>query len=181
MTGSATSPTQRVVLVGMMGAGKSTIGLALSRMTGWPYIDNDEVVAEIAGMPTKDLLEKQGVAAMRTAESAAVDRVLAMDPPVVAGAAAGVVLDPAVSARLHAGAFVVYLRARIETLEHRVEGTYRPWLGHDPGVTLRTLSEGREPLYEKLAHLVVDVDDADPDAVAGQILEAVRATPAGQG
>lgn len=165
----------RIVLIGMMGAGKTTIGLAISQLTGWPYVDNDEVVAEIAGMPTRDLLQQHGEAAMRAAEFAAVDKVLAMDPPVVAGAAAGVVLNEELTARLHAGAFVVYLRANVETLEKRVAGTYRPWLGADPGAAMRALYEGREPRYKNLAHLIVEVDDAVPDDVAKEILAALPA------
>ena len=165
----------RVVLIGMMGAGKSTIGGSLSKLTGWPYIDNDEIVEQMVGMPTRDLLQQRGVAAMRTAESAAAQQVLTMKAPVIAGAAAGIVLDPAVSAQVHDGAFVVFLRAQIGTLAKRVEGTYRHWLGADPEATLRKLYEGREPLYEKLAHLIVDVDDATPDDVAQRILDALHA------
>jgi shikimate kinase len=165
----------RIVLIGMMGAGKSTIGLAISHHTGWPYVDNDEVVADIAGIPTRDLLEQRGVAALREAEFAAVDKVLAMPAPVVAGAAASVVLDEARSARLREGAFVVYLRATVETLVRRVAGTYRPWLGADPGAAIRNLYEGREPKYEKVAHLIVDVDDAVPDDVVKRILDAAPA------
>jgi shikimate kinase len=165
----------RVVLIGMMGAGKSTIGGSLSKLTGWPYLDNDEIVEQMVGMPTRDLLQQRGVAAMRTAESAAAQQVLTMKAPVIAGAAAGIVLDPAVSAQVHDGAFVVFLRAQIGTLAKRVEGTYRPWLGDDPEATLRKLYEGREPLYEKLAHLVVDVDDTTPDDVARRILDALHA------
>ena len=168
------SEAVRVVLVGMMGAGKSTIGAALSRATGWRYVDNDELVAGICGMPTRDVLDKRGVAAMREAEFAAVDAVLAQPPPLVAGAAAGIVVNAALCSRLHAGAFVVYLRARLDTLTARVAGTPRPWLGDDPAAALHTLYTGREPLYEKLAHLIVDVDDAAPDDVAGAILEALE-------
>lgn len=163
---------QRIVLIGMMGAGKTTIGLAISQRTGWPYIDNDEIVEQISGMPTRDLLQQRGEAAMREAEFAAVDKVLAMETPVVAGAAAGVVLNDAVSARLRAGAFVVYLRATVETLVSRVQGTYRPWLGADPEDAMRKLYEGREPKYEALAHYIVDVDDGVPDQVAQQIVAA---------
>lgn len=166
------SSERRVVLIGMMGAGKSTIGSAISRLTGWRYVDNDQVVEQITGMPTRDVLEKQGEKAMRAAEFAAVDKVLAMEPPVVAGAAAGVVIDDDVCARLHAGAFVVYLRATVETLEQRVKGTYRPWLGADVADAMRKLYEGREPRYEKLAHVVIDVDDADPETIARQIIAA---------
>lgn len=163
---------QRIVLIGMMGAGKTTIGLAISQRTGWPYIDNDEIVEQISGMPTRDLLQQRGEAAMREAEFAAVDKVLAMETPVVAGAAAGVVLNEEVSARLRAGAFVVYLRATVETLVSRVQGTYRPWLGADPEDAMRKLYEGREPKYEALAHYIVDVDDGVPDQVAQQIVAA---------
>ncbi len=167
----------RIVLVGMMGAGKSTVGQAISHATGWRYIDNDEVVAQIAGMPTRELLQTRGEAAMRTAEAQALDQVLAMDTPLVAGAAAGVVLDKELSARLHNGAFVVYLHADVETLAKRVEGTNRPWLGDDPAGTMRTLYAGREPLYQALAHLVVEVAGTTPDALAQQILDAVNAFP----
>jgi shikimate kinase len=163
----------------MMGAGKSTVGRALSRLTGWPYIDNDELVKKLTGLPTRDLLEQQGVAAMRAAEKAEAEHVLAMDPPVIAGVAAGVVLDEELSARLHDEAFVVYLRARVETLERRVEGTYRPWLGDDPGATLRKLFAGREPLYEKIADVIIDVDGAEPDDVARPILEALAKSRGG--
>ena len=168
------SRAQRVVLIGMMGAGKSTVGASLSRLTGWPYIDNDEVVEQLVGMPTRDLMQKQGVAAMRSAESAAAMEILTRPVPLIAGAAAGIVLDPVVSAQVHDGAFVVFLRARIETLAKRVEGTYRPWLGDDPGATLHKLYEGREPLYVKLAHLVLDVDDTTPDADAKRILDVIQ-------
>ena len=169
---NAMSSQPRIVLIGMMGAGKTTIGHAISQLTGWPYVDNDEVVAEIAGMPTRDLLEQRGEKAMRDAEFAAVDKVLAMPSPVVAGAAAGVVLDEEVSARLHAGAFVVYLRATVETLEARVAGIDAARLGADPGAAMRKLYEGREARYEKLAHVIVDVDNGVPDEVAKRILEA---------
>jgi len=170
------SRAERVVLVGMMGAGKSTVGARLSTLTGWPYIDNDQVVEQMVGMPTRDLLQQRGVEAMRTAEAAAAIHVLTMPAPLIAGAAAGIVLDPTVSAQVHDGAFVVFLRARLATLAKRVEGTYRPWLGDDPEATLRKLYVGREPLYEKLAHLVIDVDDTTPDVDAHRILDAFNAS-----
>jgi shikimate kinase len=169
------SRAERIVLIGMMGAGKSTVGASLSKLTGWPYIDNDQVVEQMVGMPTRDLLQQRGVEAMRVAESAAAIQVLTRPAPLIAGAAAGIVLDPAVSAQVHDGAFVVFLRARIETLAKRVEGTYRPWLGDDPEATLRKLYVGREPLYDKLADLILDVDDTTPDADAQRILEAFNA------
>lgn len=175
--GSAVSAPRRIVLVGMMGAGKSTVGKALARRLGCRYLDNDEIVAALSGLPTRELLARRGVQALREAESRAVDEVLATPPPLVAGAAAGIVEDDAVCARLHAGAYVVYLRARLDTLVRRVSGTDRPWLGDDPAEALRRLFTGREPRYERLAHLVVDVDDRTPDDVAAEIERAVSAVP----
>jgi shikimate kinase len=167
---------ERIVLIGMMGAGKTTIGTAISQLTGWPYIDNDEIVAQISGLPTRDLLQQRGEAAMREAEFAAADKVLAMEPPVVAGAAAGIVINPEVCGRLRGGAFVVYLRATVETLVARVEGTYRPWLGADPEAAMRKLYEGREAKYEALAHFIVDVDAGVPHHVAQEILDAAASS-----
>jgi shikimate kinase len=169
------SGDKRVVLVGMMGAGKTTVGHAIAAATGWRYVDNDELVEQISGVATCDLLQQRGEAAMRTAEAAAVEKVLAMEPPLVAGAAAGVVLDDDLCARLHAGAFVVYLRASLAVLQRRVAGTDRPWLGVDPAVAMGELYQGREPRYQKLAHLVVEVDDATPADLARRIIDAIDA------
>jgi shikimate kinase len=168
--------SERVVLIGMMGAGKSTVGAALSKLTGWPYVDNDQIVEQMVGMPTRDLMQQKGVSAMRAAESAAAQQVLSMHAPVIAGVAAGIVLDSAVSAQVHEGAFVVYLKATIATLAKRVEGTYRPWLGDDPEATLRSLYEGRESLYEKLADLIIEVDALQPTEVAQRIVDALHAS-----
>jgi shikimate kinase len=161
-----------------MGAGKTTIGLAISAATGWRYVDNDEVVAQLAGMSTRELLQTMGEPAMRAAEAQALHLVLRMETPLVAGAAAGIVLNEKLAARLHAGAFVVYLHADVDTLAHRVAGTPRPWLGADPKVTLQSLYDGREPLYRKLAHLVIEVSEAsEPDEIATRILAAVNVVP----
>jgi shikimate kinase len=172
LSGEGTSVVERIVLVGMMGAGKSTVGRALADRLNWSYLDNDEVVAKLTGLPTRELLAQRGVAGLRAAESRAVDEVLAAPPPLVAGAAAGIVEDEAACARLRAGAYVVYLRARLETLVERVTGTDRPWLGDDPAGALRRLYAGREPRYQQLAHLVVDVDDRSADDVATAIINA---------
>ena len=122
-----------MLLVGMMGVGKSTVGRALSRRTGWRYLDNDELVSRRPARETADLFEDQGDTAMREAESAALSEALTEQPPVIAGVAAGAVDDPADRERLSAAVFVVWLRAPIETLVKRVgSGQGRAWLQPDP-------------------------------------------------
>jgi shikimate kinase len=167
-------PVDRVLLVGMMGAGKTTVGRSLSSLLGWPYFDNDELLARAVGKSTRAVQREQGERALRRAESAALDVALSAAGPLVAGVAAGVVMSPLDRDRLREGGFVVWLRARLSTLARRVEGTDRPWLGDDPAAALARLAAGRAALYESVADLIVDVDELPADAVAERIAAAAR-------
>lgn len=165
----------RVLLLGMMGAGKTSVGREIARRTGWPYRDNDSMVAEIAGVDTAALLERDGVEALRTAESAALRRAVEAPAPLVAGVAGGVVERPDDLALLRdTDAFVVYLHAPVDVLVARVgSGAGRPWLRPDPETALRTLFEGREPLYREVADLVVDTDRGTAADHAAQVVAAL--------
>jgi shikimate kinase len=158
----------RVLLVGMMACGKSTVGRALSAQTGWPYVDNDDLVARLADAPTPEVAVTRGPDGLHMLEGLVVEEILAMDPPLVAGIPGSAVDTDTTRHHLREGGYVVWLRARMETLAARVgDGTSRPWFeGHDILATLQRLNEGREPLYAAAAHLVVDVDDLAPEAIA---------------
>ena len=170
MSGWAQS-ADRVLLVGMMGAGKTTVGHALGALLGWPYFDNDELLLRAVGKDTRRVQEEDGELALRRAESAALDVALTEGGPLVAGVAGGVVLDPLDAQRLRSGGLVVWLRAELTTLARRVAGTDRPWLAGDPLPALQQLYAGREGLYESVASLIVDVDVAPPDLIALHIAE----------
>lgn len=161
--------TDRVLLVGMMGSGKTTVGRSLATLLGWRYLDNDEQLRLATGLDTRTVQERAGEPALRRAESAALSIALSTRGPLVASVAAGVVLDPLDRARLRGGGFVVWLRARVETLAVRVAGTDRPWLGDDPGAAIRRLYAGRADLYAGVADLTVDVDTLPADLVATRI------------
>lgn len=163
----------RVLLVGMMGSGKTTIGRELATRLGWRYLDNDEQLRLATGSDTRAVQEGDGEKALRRAESAALTVALTVPGPLVASAAAGVVLDPLDRARLRAGGFVVWLRARIDTLAARVAGTDRPWLGDDPAGAVRRLYAGRADLYARVADLVVDVDTLPVEQVTERIAAAL--------
>jgi len=163
--------TDRVLLVGMMGAGKTTVGHALESLLGWPYFDNDELLRRAVGKDTRRVQQEDGELALRRAESAALDVALVEGGPLVAGVAGGVVLDPLDRQRLRTGGFVVWLRAELTTLARRVDGTDRPWLRGDPLAALQELYAGREDLYASVASLVVDVDVLPPELVALRIAE----------
>jgi shikimate kinase len=163
----------RVLLVGMMGAGKSTVGALLGDRLGWPYYDNDELLRRAVGIDTRSVLVRRGEAALRRAESAALTVALTEGGPLVAGVAGGVVLDPLDRARLRAGGFVVWLRASVETLVGRAAGTDRPWLGDDPAAALTALYAGRADLYLSVASYVVDVDTLPPPMLVERIIAAL--------
>lgn len=166
----------RVLLAGMMGAGKTTVGRLLAARTGWPYLDNDELVARATGRLTADVLALQGVARLRRLESAALTEALAAPTPVIAAVAGGVVDDDADLQRLREGGYVVWLRARLETLAVRVAaGPPRPWVGEHPLAELSSLYAGRAARYAQAATLIVDVDDLDAPAVVDRVVEGLRA------
>jgi shikimate kinase len=167
------SDPDRVLLVGLMGSGKTTVGRALGTRLGWPYLDNDELIERAVGKETRRVQEEDGELALRRAESAALTLALTTAGPVVASVAGGVVTRPLDCDRLRSGGFVVWLRGSIPTLAERVEGTDRPWVGDDPVRALRELYAGRANLYESVASLIVDVDELPAESLVDQIAAAL--------
>jgi shikimate kinase len=177
VSGDAPQPT-RLLLMGMMGSGKTTVGHAVAASTGWPYLDNDELVRRTSGIDTRAVLDVRGVDELRAMESRALQAALELAPPLIASVAGGVVDVPADLELLTnaTGAYVVWLRARIDTLVERVgSGEDRPWLQPDPRTALERLYEGRAARYEQAATLIVDVDDLQPVEIAARIVDGMRA------
>ncbi len=169
-------PEARVVLIGMMGSGKSSVGRALAAATGWDFVDNDALVERATGRTARELLAERGEDAMRGAESAALRMGLALPPPVIVAVAAGTVLDPDDRARLAAEEPVVWLHAPPSVLAARAVGSrHRPWLDDDPARWFeRTIAE-RRPLYEEVADVVVDTAVTAPVDAAQAVLRVLSA------
>ena len=158
-------PPCRVLLIGMMGSGKSTIGRHLADATGWPYVDNDDLVLRDHGTTPRRLLAERGEAAMRRAESEALAAGIAVPPPAIVGVAAGVILDEADREALRDGGIVVWLKAGADELALRAAGAeHRPWLDDDPVAWMKATLAEREPLYASVADHVVETD-APPQEV----------------
>jgi shikimate kinase len=163
----------RVVLVGMMGAGKTTVGRELARRLGWRFADSDAMVEASTGSTVVELFATRGEAAFRSEESRVLAEALADGPPAVVSAAGGVVLDPANRTLLASSGAVVWLRADPATLAARVgPGEGRPLLGDDPATALAELDAVRRPLYGEVADVIVDVDELEPSMVVDRILAA---------
>jgi len=164
-----------IFLVGMMGSGKSTVGQALSRRTGWRYVDNDDLVQSLSGRGAREIRATDGEDALHHLETLAFEASLALEPPVIVGAAASVVVDPVARVRLRSGPHVVWLRARPTTLlAHIGDGAGRRAEATDP-VWVAARARERAPLYAEVASQIIDVDDRSPDEVADLILAGLSA------
>lgn len=146
-----------VYLVGMMGAGKTTIGKRLSKATGWEFVDLDQFIEATTGVSVATIFEIEGEAGFRQREALALQQQGARGPAVVA-TGGGVVLDPMNRARMSANGVVAYLHAEPELLYARTRhDKSRPLLQvADPLARIRTLVERRDPLYREIADIVVE-------------------------
>ncbi len=177
-------PGSHVVLVGLMGVGKSTVGRRLAKELQRPFADVDEQVELRAGRTIPGIFSDGGEPEFRAIEAEVLADLLARPAPLVLAAGGGVVTTPANRAALaDAGAFVVWLRASTEFLAARTDPTHRPLLAGDAAGTLTRLLAERSPLYELVADAVVDVepfhdgDDKPKRALARHIAAVVAGAP----
>ncbi|MDC0663065.1 shikimate kinase AroK [Marinobacter sp. SS21] len=166
---------KRVVLVGPMGAGKSTIGRMLAKELGYRFIDSDRLIEERCGANIPWIFDVEGEDGFRQRESAMLSEVSAMTQTVLA-TGGGAVMKPENHAFLRHDATVVYLRTSIEQqVERTRKDRNRPLLQNDdPEAVLRGLFEVRDPLYRKLAHIVMHTDKKSPRLVVRQLLNRLK-------
>lgn len=163
----------RVLLIGMMGSGKSTIGKLLAARLGWPYLDNDALFERShVGETARQVLAAHGVEELRSGEALALRRGLTAPVPCIVGAGAGTIEDPDMRHELARGALVIWLDASPRTLARRARGAaHRPWLGNDAEAWMReTLSE-RAPLYKSVTDLIVNTQRRRPASIVDQIID----------
>ena len=176
-TAPAPAPAQspRVLLVGMMGSGKSTVGRVLSQRLGARMLDNDEALKGREGGGPGAVYEQIGEERLHEVEAALLRERLGEVQPSgeVVNVPASAVLEPDLRTMLRDAGHVVWLRARPETLAARI-GTHlagRPQYAADMATWLRERADSRAPLYAEVANLTVDVDDLAPWQVAQRVLD----------
>jgi shikimate kinase/3-dehydroquinate synthase len=164
-----------IVLVGLMGAGKTSIGRRLAARIGLPFRDADAEIELAAGCTISELFERFGEREFREGERRVIRRLLAGDPLVLASGG-GAYMDPETRAAIRHDAICIWLRCRLPTLLRRVAGrTSRPLLNDgDPEEVLRRLIEMRHPVYAE-ADIIVDCGDENPETTTTHVLDALLA------
>jgi len=176
-----------LVLIGLMGVGKSTVGRRCAERLQRPFIDTDEQVETLVQMPVPVLFATKGEAAFRAVEARALADACASPVPAVIACGGGAVVDPVNRRALDRAGTVVWLQASPQVLTERVgSGDGRPLLAGPVGAsrppqqvtaTLERLALLRESAYAAAADLVVDTVGRSADEVAAEVLRVAGLTP----
>lgn len=186
--------SRSVILIGLMGCGKTTVGKELSKATGLPLLDMDSVIEEQIGKSISEIFRDEGEARFRALETALLRYLVRTADvsrgPAVISTGGGVVLSPANRSMIRQLGFVVWLNVELSSLLARTARAFnRPLLKTDDRLaTLRLLQQQRFPLYESAAHLRLDTTDMDVPAIvdvvyaaAARFCAASGAAPAAKG
>jgi shikimate kinase/3-dehydroquinate synthase len=164
-----------IVLVGLMGAGKTSIGRRIAARLGLPFRDADAEIELAAGCTIPELFERFGEKEFRDGERRVIRRLLAGEPLVLA-TGGGAYMDPDTRATIRREGIAVWLRAELPVLLRRVAGrAHRPLLnGGDHADVLARLMAQRHPVYAE-ADVIVDCGDEPPDTTTSHVLDALSA------
>lgn len=175
MTHSLTRP---VVLIGMMGAGKTAVGTHLARALGVPFRDSDEAIESAAKMSVTEIFARDGEAFFRAREAEVLARLLAEGPAVIS-TGGGAFLAPGNRAAIAAAGVSVWLKADLELLWQRVRHrSTRPLLRTaDPRGTLAALLATREPIYGEAQIVVEAVPGLSIEGMTAKVIAALAAVP----
>lgn len=164
-----------IVMVGLMGAGKSSIGRRLAVRLGLPFVDADTEIEAAAGCTIAEFFERHGEAEFRDGERRVIARLLESEPKVLA-TGGGAFMDAETRAAIADAGISVWLRADLDTLVRRTaRRSNRPLLNNgDPASTLESLMETRHPVYAQ-ADIVVESDDGPPEETVDRVVDALAA------
>lgn len=175
------SPTarraHRICLVGLRGAGKSTLGQRAGKALGIPFIELNREIEGHSGMPVDEVMALYGQEGYRSLEAQAVDRVIATHDSVILAVAGGIVVEPETYARLLTHFHTVWLRTSPD--EHmtrvRAQGDERPMAGNPEAMEqLRSILTSREALYAR-AEAQLDTSGKPVETSAGELVDLIRA------
>jgi shikimate kinase len=166
-----------IALMGLMGCGKSTVGIALSKSTGMAFLDTDSIVEEMAGCAISEIFAEKGEEHFRALEEKAVKEAARMSWTIIATGGGAVKRKANVKA-LRRTSIVFYLRAPVETLYERTLDSGRPLIEvPDPKGRLNELLIERDPLYRAACDKIISCEGKAPEQLAAQIIGMFRLLP----
>jgi shikimate kinase len=173
-------PTRTVALVGLMGAGKSTVGRRLAHALNLPFVDADEAIVTAAGQSVEEIFAQHGECEFRRGERQVISRLLA-GPVHVLATGGGAFIDPRTRALMKERAISIWLKAPLDVLMKRVsKRDNRPLLKEDnPQAVMQRLMDERYPLYAE-ADITIETGVGPHNAAVALILEALRKHMAAQ-
>ncbi|MFO1128511.1 MAG: shikimate kinase [Rhodospirillales bacterium] len=162
-----------IVLIGLMGAGKTSVGRRLAKRLGVAFVDSDDEIVKAAGCSVQEIFTRFGEPAFREGERRVIARLLA-EPPQVMATGGGAFLDPATRERIRTHGSSVWLKADLDVLVKRTEGRPgRPLLNTgDPRSVLARLMTLRYPIYA-LADVTVESEDVPIELTVDKVAAAV--------
>jgi shikimate kinase len=169
-----TSQPENILLIGIMGCGKSTVGRELHQRLGYPWVDMDQEIERMAGKPIAAIFADEGEDRFREMETQVLrDLAAQSDQRRIISTGGGVIGREENRRLLHDLGYVVWLDAPLAViLERTGKSRHRPLLHtDDPAARIRELMERRGPLYQETAHLKLDTAGLDSDEIATGILE----------
>lgn len=169
------APGRTVALVGLMGAGKTTIGRRLAQALALPFVDADEAIVAAAGRSIEDIFAERGECEFRRGERQVIARLLDGEPHVLA-TGGGAFIDPRTRELMKERAISIWLKAPLDVLMKRVvKRDHRPLLKEaDPRAVMQRLMDERYPIYAE-ADLTIETGSGPHNSAVGHILTALRA------
>ena len=162
-----------VVLIGMAGAGKSTVGMALAQTLGWAFMDSDYLMEALYADRLQSVTDALSKEAFLDLEAVVLGSIRVQRTVIATGGS--VVYGQRAMAHLHDGGLVVYIRLPYEVIERRLSNLATRGVTLRPGQTLRNLYDERIPLYEREADVVFDASDGTIEEAAAALADCLRA------
>jgi shikimate kinase len=164
--------THNIILIGMPGSGKSTVGVILAKLTGRDFVDTDVLIQTQKGRALQDIVDRDGYVALRTIEGKAL---LALDcrNHVIATGGSAVYCHAAMT-HLKSGGIAVFLNVDLQTLEERVHNYETRGLAKHPDQSMTDLFAERSALYQRYADITIDCVGLSHEEVCAKIIEGLK-------
>ncbi len=162
---------ENIILIGMPGAGKSTVGVVLAKRMGYRFMDTDIVIQEQVGMLLNDIIAQRGTEGFKETENSILSHIKAEKTVIATGGSA--VYGKEAMANLKNLGKVVYLKQSCRSISNRLGNLSKRGVAMKKGQTLRQLYDERTPLYEKYADIVIDCGKKTISRIAGEIEDRI--------